>query len=69
MHSDSHEALVALDRAHPIHPVSAWRTHEQRGPTARSAGGGGFLRCRYKEEARAVLPQAACPGIDTIAVA
>ena len=28
-----HEALVALDRAHLIHPVSAWRQHEQRGPT------------------------------------
>jgi adenosylmethionine-8-amino-7-oxononanoate aminotransferase len=26
------DTLLALDRAHLVHPVSAWRLHEQRGP-------------------------------------
>ncbi|KAF1021481.1 MAG: Putrescine--pyruvate aminotransferase [Paracidovorax wautersii] len=35
--------LDALDRAHLIHPVSSWRTHEQRGPTVLSSGRGSWL--------------------------
>ncbi|GAB7545766.1 aspartate aminotransferase family protein [Cupriavidus sp. CuC1] len=36
-------ALDAADRAHLIHPVSPWRTHEQRGPTVLSSGRGAWL--------------------------
>ena len=36
-------SLNAIDRAHLIHPVSAWRTHEQRGPTVLSSGKGAWL--------------------------
>jgi len=36
-------SLDAIDRAHLIHPVSAWRTHEQRGPTVLSSGQGSWL--------------------------
>src|SRR5262249_27778671 len=35
--------LDALDRAHLVHPVSPWRTHEQRGPTVLSSGRGAGL--------------------------
>jgi 4-aminobutyrate--pyruvate transaminase len=38
-----HDSLAALDRAHLIHPVSAWRRHEQRGPTVLSSGQGSWL--------------------------
>lgn len=36
-------SLDAIDRAHLIHPVSSWRTHEQRGPTVLSEGQGSWL--------------------------
>ena len=36
-------ALGAIDRAHLIHPVSAWRAHEERGPTVLSSGQGAWL--------------------------
>ncbi|MGY2489236.1 aminotransferase class III-fold pyridoxal phosphate-dependent enzyme [Cupriavidus sp. CP313] len=36
-------SLDAADRAHLIHPVSAWRLHEQRGPTVLSSGRGAWL--------------------------
>ncbi|NUA28473.1 aspartate aminotransferase family protein [Cupriavidus basilensis] len=37
------DQLIALDRAHLIHPVSPWRTHEERGPTILSSGRGAYL--------------------------
>jgi adenosylmethionine-8-amino-7-oxononanoate aminotransferase len=40
-HTDS---LVALDRAHLIHPVAPWRRHEQRGVTVLESGHGAWLR-------------------------
>jgi len=36
-------ALDAIDRAHLIHPVSPWRTHEQRGPMVLSSAKGAWL--------------------------
>jgi adenosylmethionine-8-amino-7-oxononanoate aminotransferase len=39
----NHAALDAIDRAHLIHPVAPWRTHEQRGPTVLSSGRGAWL--------------------------
>ncbi|CAH0445608.1 Putrescine--pyruvate aminotransferase [Ralstonia syzygii subsp. syzygii] len=36
-------SLDAIDRAHLIHPVSPWRTHEQRGPTVLASGRGAWL--------------------------
>ena len=38
-----HEALVALDRAHLVHPVSSWRQHEERGPRVLTAARGAWL--------------------------
>jgi adenosylmethionine-8-amino-7-oxononanoate aminotransferase len=38
------ESLVALDRAHLIHPVANWRGHEQRGATVLHSGRGAWLR-------------------------
>jgi adenosylmethionine-8-amino-7-oxononanoate aminotransferase len=38
------ESLVALDRAHLIHPVMNWRGHEQRGATVLHSGRGAWLR-------------------------
>ena len=35
--------LAALDRAHLVHPVSAWRQQEERGPTVLSSGRGAWL--------------------------
>ncbi len=40
-HSDT---LLALDRAHLIHPVANWREHEQRGATVLHSGHGVWLR-------------------------
>ncbi len=37
------DALLALDRAHLIHPVSPWRKHEQRGATVLTSGRGAWL--------------------------
>lgn len=39
----SPDALAALDRAHLIHPVSAWRQHEERGPLVLASGRGAWL--------------------------
>ncbi|MBT1539915.1 aspartate aminotransferase family protein [Ralstonia solanacearum] len=36
-------SLDAIDRAHLIHPVASWRTHEQRGPTVLASGRGAWL--------------------------
>lgn len=36
-------SLDAIDRAHLIHPVASWRTHEQRGPTVLTSGRGAWL--------------------------
>jgi len=38
------ESLVALDRAHLVHPVANWRGHEQRGATVLQSGRGAWLR-------------------------
>jgi adenosylmethionine-8-amino-7-oxononanoate aminotransferase len=38
------ESLVALDRAHLIHPVANWRGHETRGATVLHSGHGAWLR-------------------------
>lgn len=37
-------SLVALDRAHLIHPVANWRGHEARGATVLRSGKGAWLR-------------------------
>lgn len=37
-------SLIALDRAHLIHPVANWRGHEARGATVLRAGKGAWLR-------------------------
>lgn len=37
-------SLIDLDRAHLIHPVAAWRTHERRGVTVLESGHGAWLR-------------------------
>lgn len=37
-------SLVALDRAHLVHPVANWRGHEQRGATVLRSGQGAWLR-------------------------
>jgi putrescine---pyruvate transaminase len=36
-------SLLALDRAHLIHPVASWRGHEQRGATVLQSGRGAWL--------------------------
>jgi adenosylmethionine-8-amino-7-oxononanoate aminotransferase len=44
--SSSHlvpDTLAALDRAHLVHPVSAWRQHEERGPMVLATGHGAWL--------------------------
>lgn len=38
------DALIALDRAHLVHPVSAWRQHEQRGPMLLASAQGAWLK-------------------------
>jgi adenosylmethionine-8-amino-7-oxononanoate aminotransferase len=38
------ESLVALDRAHLVHPVANWRDHERRGATVLQSGRGAWLR-------------------------
>jgi adenosylmethionine-8-amino-7-oxononanoate aminotransferase len=38
------ESLVALDRAHLVHPVVNWRGHEERGATILHSGHGAWLR-------------------------
>jgi adenosylmethionine-8-amino-7-oxononanoate aminotransferase len=37
------DTLAALDRAHLVHPVSAWRQHEERGPLVLASGRGAWL--------------------------
>ena len=41
--SSDHDRLVALDRAHLVHPVSPWRVHEERGPIVLASGQGSWL--------------------------
>lgn len=49
--SDSLDSpLVALDRAHLIHPVANWRGHEKRGATVLRAGKGAWLRDAHGRE-------------------
>ena len=40
---NDHDALVALDRAHLIHPVASWRQHEKRGPRVLASARGAWL--------------------------
>ncbi len=44
------ESLVALDRAHLIHPVANWRGHEERGATVLHSGRGAWLRDEHGKE-------------------
>ena len=41
--STDHDRLVALDRAHLVHPVAAWRAHEACGPRVLASGHGAWL--------------------------
>ena len=41
--SPDHDALIALDRAHLVHPVAPWRQHEKRGATVLASGRGSWL--------------------------
>lgn len=41
--SSQNDKLVALDRAHLIHPVAPWRKHEKRGVTILESGKGAWL--------------------------
>lgn len=43
-------SLDAIDRAHLIHPVASWRTHEQRGPTVLTSGRGAWLTDAHGNE-------------------
>lgn len=43
MNSNRLEELAALDSAHLVHPVAAWRQHEARGPRVLTAGRGAWL--------------------------
>jgi adenosylmethionine-8-amino-7-oxononanoate aminotransferase len=38
-----HDALVALDCKHLVHPVSSWRQHEKRGPRVLTSARGAWL--------------------------
>ena len=38
-----HDTLVALDRAHLVHPVASWRQHERRGPLVLASARGAWL--------------------------
>jgi adenosylmethionine-8-amino-7-oxononanoate aminotransferase len=40
---NDHDALVALDRAHLVHPVASWRQHEERGPRVLASARGSWL--------------------------
>lgn len=42
--SSQNDKLVALDRAHLIHPVAPWRKHEKRGVTILESGKGAWLK-------------------------
>ncbi|HBI83263.1 MAG TPA: aspartate aminotransferase family protein [Alcaligenaceae bacterium] len=42
--SNQNDNLVALDRAHLIHPVAPWRKHEKRGVTILESGKGAWLK-------------------------
>lgn len=42
--SSQNDQLVALDRAHLIHPVAPWRKHEKRGVTILESGKGAWLK-------------------------
>lgn len=43
MSTTLHDELAALDRAHLVHPVTAWRQHEARGPMVLSQARGAWL--------------------------
>ena len=43
MNTNRFDELAALDRAHLVHPVAAWRQHEARGPLLLTAARGAWL--------------------------
>jgi 4-aminobutyrate--pyruvate transaminase len=43
MHPNRIDELAALDRAHLVHPVAAWRQHEARGPMVLAQARGAWL--------------------------
>jgi len=43
MSTTLHDDLAALDRAHLVHPVAAWRQHEARGPMVLTKAHGAWL--------------------------
>ena len=43
MNTNSFDELAALDRAHLVHPVAAWRQHEARGPLLLTGARGAWL--------------------------
>jgi 4-aminobutyrate--pyruvate transaminase len=44
------DTLAALDRAHLVHPVAAWRQHEKRGPMVLASGRGAWLTDAHGRE-------------------
>jgi len=44
------DTLAALDRAHLVHPVAAWRQHEKRGPMVLVSGRGAWLTDAHGRE-------------------
>jgi 4-aminobutyrate---pyruvate transaminase len=44
------DTLAALDRVHLVHPVSAWRQHEARGPMVLASGRGAWLTDQHGHE-------------------
>ena len=44
------DTLAALDRAHLVHPVSAWRQQEERGPLVLASGHGAWLTDQHGHE-------------------
>lgn len=50
------EELAALDRAHLIHPVAAWRQHEARGPLVLTGARGAWLPDARSHELLTPLP-------------
>src|SRR3954468_4504961 len=50
MSTNRFDELAALDRAHLVHPVAAWRQHEARGPLLLTGARGAWLTDRHGHE-------------------
>jgi len=50
MNTNRFDELAALDRAHLVHPVAAWRQHEARGPLLLTAARGAWLTDAHGHE-------------------